>query len=262
VSGSMAAGFVYVSDDTSGPMAHVTVGKRVATGSLEPPWIVVDHSLERIIVARWPGRLFRVAIVPPRTDEEKAAMRRAASELQPTAGYTRALAVDMLEELPPSILFGPHGGAVVDVINVSRFLTEDTAARLASARHPTAADAYRRAWAQWLSADQERPVSEDHDVAGTLAAHASGRSGSPIGAGLMVAYRAVTDSARLRGKADAITIDDEGDELISEPWSTAMAALLDAAMAVGAPDLVGDDAAVLTAAWRAVIGDDAASAGA
>ena len=77
----------------------------------------------------------------------------------------------------------------------------------------------------------------------------------------MVAYRAVTDSARLRGKADAITIDDEGDELISEPWSTAMAALLDAAMAVGAPDLVGDDAAVLTAAWRAVTGDDAPSAG-
>jgi hypothetical protein len=52
-------------------------------------------------------------------------------------------------------------------------------------------------------------------------------------------------------------VDPDGEQLLSEPWATAGRALLHAAMAFGAPELVtGAEAAVLTADWRAVLGDE------
>src|SRR5690348_16795315 len=99
-------------------MEEVAAGMRVTLPSLGPPWIAVDHSLEHVHVAHWPGRLFRADVVPPATDEERAAMARAAAGLRADASYTRALAVDLLAEISPSVLFGPHGNAVIRVIGV------------------------------------------------------------------------------------------------------------------------------------------------
>jgi hypothetical protein len=166
------------------------------------------------------------------------------------------LAVDVLEELPTSILFGPHGNAVVEVINVECALTEDIASRVASARHVAATAAYRRAWARWSAAERPEPV-----VAGALALFSNGKSASPVRSGFLVPDEAVWDSARLRGDAGAVTINDDGEHVLSEPWSTATTALLEAAMAFGAPELVdGSDIEALASAWRSVIGNDPASA--
>lgn len=248
----MADGFVYVSDADPGPMAYASVGARVLKASVEPPWIVVDHSLDRIIVASWPGRLFRVAIVPPGTDEERTAMRRAAGELAPDAGYTRALGIDVLEELPPSVLFGPHGAAVADVIGFARALTGEMAARLASAVHPRAAEVYRTVWASW-SAARSRSGDQPADFSGVDAVHRAGRTGSPVGSGLMVVDRAVWERAEASGGVQAARVEGQPELVLSEPWAAAGTALIEAALAVGAPELVDDaEAAVLTTAWRAV----------
>lgn len=108
----MVSGYVYVDDEEQGPIAGAAPGRLVRNATLRPPWIVVHHSLDRVLVAQWPGRLFRVEVVPPSTREERAAMERAAAELAVDAGYTRAIAVEVLEELPAPSLFGPHGDAV------------------------------------------------------------------------------------------------------------------------------------------------------
>lgn len=119
-------------------MSGATAGTVVAKTSPEPPWIVVSHSLDTIPVTQWPGRLYHVAVVEPETAAERAVIDRANTELMPTVGYTRALGVDVIDELDPSIVFGAHGAAVVDVINAAKSLTAEQAARLASARHPRA----------------------------------------------------------------------------------------------------------------------------
>ncbi|MFC3502756.1 hypothetical protein ACFOOK_17485 [Micromonospora krabiensis] len=249
-------GFVYVVADRPGPMAGAGVGERVRIPSWAPPWIVVDHRLDRVLAGRWPGRLFRVRSVPPESDEERDALARAARNLGADAGYTRVSAVDVLEELRPGLLFGPHGDAVVDVLEHARLLTEPAARALAAARPPGADDAYDRAWRRWLDAQAGGAAYQDDDHRGVLAIPGVGPGRSPIGSGLVAVWTCVVDSARRRVGPAAFTVqtdDGEEDEVLLDPWRTAGGALLDAALALGAPDLVdAADAAVLTAAWRAV----------
>lgn len=204
---------------------------------------VSDHSAERVIVARWPGRLFRVVSVPPRTAEERAATARAAEGLVPHAGYTPVLAVEVLAELDPTILFGPRGAAVAGVIEVARSLTVDVAQRLADAVHPDAGAAYGRAWDTWLSTRDKGRTSP---------------VGSPVGGGFSVLSTAVNASAQRHG---AFFVDGDGENVLAEPWESASHALLHAAMALGAPELAGPtDAAVLVAAWESTIGYGTAGA--
>lgn len=76
-------------------------------------------------------------------------MARAGQDITPEAGYVRATTVDVLAELPPESLFGPHGRAVADVIETARSLTATGAALLASAYDPAAAGIYHAAWLRW-----------------------------------------------------------------------------------------------------------------
>ena len=59
-------------------------------------------------------------------------------------------------------------------------------------------------------------------------------------------------AGRLPGRAGGFVEDEDGERALGPVWDGAAAALLDAAMALGAPSDAGEDAAVLTAAWRAV----------
>ena len=241
---------MYVPYDDPGPMISAVPGQRVTKPTLEPPWIVVNHALEAVVVARWPGRLFRVAVVPPRSEAEAATMTRIAQGLLATAGYSRALAVDVVEELPAATVFGLHGDAVVAVLTFTASLTEDVAADLASRRDPGAARAYRAAWHRWLSGAHREAA--DRDPPGLLTLHGADRTGSPINNGFVVLHDVVQSAAKLRG-TDALVVDEDGDLVLAEPWLTAESALIEAAMALGAPDLVtAVEAEALTAAWRAV----------
>ncbi|MFI1653369.1 hypothetical protein ACH4ZU_00325 [Streptomyces sp. NPDC020472] len=223
--------------------------------SFEPPWLVVDHVLERVLVVRWPGRLFRVEVVPPATAEERAAMARAAENLRPDAGYTRAVSVDLVEELSPSVLFGRHGDAVRRVLDAGRDLDEERARRLAGARPPASDRAYSAAWDRWLAEQPKGARHHGRDHGSTLAVSGVGPSTSPIGHGFSVLCHTVRTSAKLHGGAGVYAVDEDGDEVLADPWHTALGALLDAAMAFGAPRCVdGEGATVLKAAWNSVFG--------
>ncbi|WP_335937998.1 hypothetical protein [Streptomyces sp. PTD5-9] len=249
------SGFVFVDQEAPDYLRRAVSGARVTLPSFEPPWLVVAHSLERVLVVRWPGRLFRAEIVPPATDEERAAMTRAAENLRSDAGYTRAHSIDLLEEISPATLFGPHGDAVRRVLDAGGALDEEGACRLAAARHPEADRAYSAAWDRWLA---EQPMGVVYRGTGherVVEIPGAGPSPSPVGHGLSALAHTVRESAGLRGGAGARDADEHGDEVLAEPWCTARDALLDAAMAFGAPRLVrGRPAAVLTAAWSAAFG--------
>lgn len=219
--------------------------------SLEPPWIVVDHAIENVVVAGWPGRLLRVASVPAADDEERAALERAAANLRADAGYSRVIAVDVLAELPATMLFGPNGEAVAEVLDVAGSLILGSARELAAARRPDADQAYSRAWQRWLDQQPSGGPYRDQDFDRVLAVPGAGPAPSPVGDGLMLTWTRAADSARRRAGPAAFSVNEHGCEVLLDPWATAAAALLDAAMALGAPGLTGpDDAVLLTAAWR------------
>ena len=56
-------GVVYVSELEDGPMKNASVGSTVRNPDKRPPWIVVNHSLQSVIVAKWPGKLWKVEII-------------------------------------------------------------------------------------------------------------------------------------------------------------------------------------------------------
>jgi hypothetical protein len=120
------------------PGAHV-----VSTGN--PPWLVVNHFLDRVIVRQWPVRPWRVG-----------AIEAAPQELQVSDWYTRAISVEIVEEVPAWVLFGEHGSELAHVVDAAAHLNTERAAALAQNRAPEAAGGYADVWNRW---QQERPTS-------------------------------------------------------------------------------------------------------
>ena len=233
-------GYVYVSDAEGGVLAQASAGARVSLPNREPPWIVVDHAVDTVIVAPWPGRLWRVRIV----DADGVA------QVSAHANYTCAVAVDVLEELPASRLFGEHGDAVCSVLARAAQLDAIQANVLARARHPDAAAAYSRAWDRWLAAVDPSSIHRGDDLGATLDIQAGSRM-SPINRGFIIIHRTVSDRAASLLGPSAFIVDEEGDQWLEPTWSAAAAALTEAAMAFGAPTLCSEgDRIILTTAWR------------
>jgi hypothetical protein len=242
-------GFLLVGHDEIGPMASAQVGGRVARPKLGPPWFAVSHTLERVLLT-WPARLFRVAMLPATTPEEQANLDLAASGIRADAWYTRVLAVEVLEELPAWVLFGPHGERVAAIADAAAALTLAQAAALARVRHPGAAAARSRVWRRWLQSQPGRDSDVDGDRSQTL-----DNEGSPIGGGMSLMFNLVWKSAKARGGPEAFRPDpqpdEEGDEILQQPWYDASTALLDAAVAESVPHLLQDNEAdVLCQSWR------------
>jgi hypothetical protein len=240
----LTRGFVYVPDSDPGVLAGAVPGVIVCKPDRLPPWIVVDHSIESAVIARWPGKLWQVAVLDAVGVEQA----------NPSAHYTRAVAVQVIDEVPASRLFGEHGESVSAVLSFASGLDPAAVRRLTELRHPQATEAYSRAWERWLSGVEGGTVYVGSDFSRTLAA-GIGRLKSPIGNGLSLVYRVVWDRADALLGPTAFVVDDEGERSLVSDWDCAATALLDAAMAFGAPSVVTEgDAVILTSAWRAVAG--------
>ncbi|CAB3642980.1 hypothetical protein [Achromobacter pestifer] len=223
-------------------------GNEVRLPKAAPPWLVVDQSIASITIgSRWPGQLWRVRV------QTLGDM----SGLVAQPGYWRAQAIELLEAIPLSTLFGPQGEAVMDIITRVDTLTRVEAQALEANLHPSAWTAYSRAWMRWSTARGETRQMEEEEWRGTLAASTgSDKQHSPIQSGFLLIH------SLLRQRADAIDgdnaftrIEEDGEiEIVLKPlWRNACDAILFAAMARGAPQCVSpDDAAVLTRAWGRV----------
>jgi hypothetical protein len=249
-------GFVYVPHVDTGPMANVAAGQRIQIPGRAPPWIVVDQVLASIVIARWPGRLWAVEVVDPMTNSELRAAGH--GPLRSDARYVRAAAVKVLHELPVATLFGQHGAKVCAVIEAAANLTVERAVRLVGARHPNAGRTQTRVWKLWLKRNGAPANRYGDNLDGTLSVPGT-PSKSPVGAGLLVIKGEVGRRAEAIGGPSVWLTDDVDPEgaWLAQPWLGGSIALLDAALAFGAPNLMNDDDRnVLAAAWRDVVGPD------
>ena len=239
----VSEGYVYVSSEDAGVLAHARAGMTISLQDRRPPWIVVDHSIGSIIVARWPGKLWRVRVADVDGIEQASVAAR----------YTRAFSVEIIDGIPVSRLFGERGEAVCSVIEKATNLELSQIQLLARARDPAAADAYSRTWNDWLAAVGESAPYRDEDLRGTLAIPAGG---SPVQCGLTVLYQTISKRAADLAGSSAFIVDDDGNKYLEPTWSAAAGALLEAAMAFGAPLVSDSDRLIMSKAWHLVFGAD------
>lgn len=237
-------GFVFASLARDDEMVHAEPGRIVRNATAGRPWIVVARGIESVLGAGWPGRLWEVEVLEAASDQPREG-----------AGYTRAVAVRVVRELPPSILFGEHGDDVLRVIEKAAVLEPDEAVELGARSAGAAREAYARAWEAWLAKVEPGNFHRGSDHGDTLAVFAGGTR-SPIGIGLTVLHDVLTRRAReVAGEAAFTTDEEEGEMYLSSPWSEASGPLLQAAMAFGAPELVSDpDRRAMLDAWERCFG--------
>jgi hypothetical protein len=229
-------GYVYVAEENRGAMSAAKKGSRVSLPEPRPPFIVVNENIDLVIVARWPGKLWLVRVVDALSDE----LERNLGLGRPNPRrYVRAIAVDVLEEVPAWKLFGPHGAAICEVIDKATQLDSATITALARSRHPDAENAYSRAWGIWIKGMKSRPAGIH----------------SPVNCGFPIISFSVRERANAICGEAAFVLDEDGEKCLEPTWSAASKALCEAAMALGAPELSpNEDRNCLAKAWISVFG--------
>jgi hypothetical protein len=247
---SPVEGFIYVAANDRSPLADAVEGKTISIPGRKPPWIVVNHDLSKVIVAKWPGRLWRAKVIEAATPEDQA---RSGGPPRASAKYTRAISVSVGEELPVWTLFGSSGERILPVIDAATNLTRERATILAAARSPEAAEAAGRVWKRWLEHVDAPELYQHGDFDRTLAIPATDDR-SPVRSALTVVHNEVFQRAKTLEGSDAMVEDGE-DVWLVEPWNTAAAVLTDAALAQAPSDFVSEaDFALLTKGWNAMSG--------
>jgi hypothetical protein len=178
-------GYVYVSvDDTNPVLGSMRPDIRVGGFSDRPPWIVVDHSPQSVILARWPGRLWKV-----RT------LRKASEQPRADAGYVRATAVHVIDEVPLADLFVHNGPEIVRFLNRVSELTAAQIAALGREQDEEAARVHSLVWDRWLAETDASShfIGETHT--GTIAI-GSKAPHSPVGNAPSVLHTQLTNLAR------------------------------------------------------------------
>jgi hypothetical protein len=184
--------------------------------------LVVHEVATDVLV--WPSSLWRV-------DDLERPVR-----LQSGSRWVRCRAFTVVEQVPGWLVAGPHGDAVEWVISQARMLTSAHVDALASLPDEGEDPLKRALWARW---------SRNH-----------GRSGSPVGCGLLTLHKAETEAAHRAGPHLFGWDEEDGVERLSDPaWLRASHAASAAAPALGAPELLAPaENAVLTRRWATVFG--------
>lgn len=251
------SGFLYVSQTDDESLRQIQAGTRVQNSTRKPPWIIVDHTTASITIAHYPGTLWSVEVIDPATEEDFKAVET--SGLLSTATYTRAIAVDVHQELPVSLLFGPQGEVICQILKTIDTLTEAQAEDLSRHLHADAEGVYAEAWRGWLTHEDARSIYLNQHRLQTLGIPGHHHD-SPIDKGFYVIHHQVGNQAKKFTEGAALIVDDEGDVTLNPVWSAASTACLHVAMRYGAKDWLSEaECNVLGAAWDVVIGSDRSS---
>ncbi|WP_321489115.1 hypothetical protein [uncultured Hyphomonas sp.] len=239
---AVETGFIYLSEGKLGRFADAEEGTTESNPSSEPPWIIVDHSLRDVTVARWPGRLWLAQVL---------------ERLEPQGhrgNYTRCTSVKIVREMPTHYLFGPYGEQVEQVLRFAGGLDRGGAERLASHRHPDAAELTAQGWHRWQALVTGTENTPDRDMRGVV--RAANNLKSPVGHGLSLAHGAVWDAAERIDGAAAFEEDEDERRLIG-PWAAAGSAMLETVWGLGAPELFDvPEREKLLRAWQKRPGHD------
>ncbi|QDQ88375.1 hypothetical protein FMZ60_12775 [Alcaligenaceae bacterium SJ-26] len=232
-------GFVYESrEDTTTHIGAAAIGQ-IITQEDAPPYIVVYHDIENILVTRWPGRLWHVKILATAQDQPAT-----------QANYTRATSIEVCEERSAARLFGPRGETVGSIQDLIPNLTLAQIEHLAHHATSAISSDYDAAWETWLAHAHPSDTPPEAQSVGVLTMN-SNQLHSPLGYAFTLAHAQYCKRVRALAGSDAFEADEDGDEWLRAPWSEALTTLLAVIMGLGAPHLYeAENTALMTKVWQ------------
>lgn len=239
-------GYVYYSVDEDKRFSEAKAGDIIKNKSNRPPWIVVDHDLNSIIVTKWPGKLFEVEVLN-QSNEKKLN-----KGLVKDVWYTRTLGVKIIREIPLENLFGDNGVEICQIINITRNITVQQVISLSKFKNDDSREIYSKAWEKWIAIyDKESSYATDkHYDTLKIFINNNRHISSPIKQGLAIIASQLDSRAReILGK-EAFIID-KGEEYLISEWANAMEKLLHAGMAEESESLLTlEEKEILTKPFR------------
>lgn len=226
-------GFVYSADEDNELFKDAKVGDLIIKQDRKPPFIVVDHTLDKTIITRWPGKLYKVEVI--NQSEEKDLNKG----LVKNVWYTRTLGIKILEEVPVENIFGKNGKQISRVIDLTRNLTEEQVNLLSRYSIEFGRDLFTKAWRNWILLTDKDYVYLNDDHYNTLEVFPKNQVySSPIRKGLSIISSQFNIRAReLVGEA-AFGFDDEGEIYLQPKWSKACENLRQAGMSYESDNLL------------------------
>jgi len=236
--------------------SKLEAGQRIKNTNNGPPYMVVCEQMESLIPTGefWPNRLWRVCVI------KLGDM----SNTVPNVWYRRANEIELIEEIPVGMLFGPHGERILPLFSQVMELTstEVNALHANNTSHSAAQAAYTSAWRHWnKNLKHPRSHTYEQEQGMTIASPpGSDRKNSPINYGFSLINDLVWRRAReLDGENAFIKYIEDGQTEIelNEHWRTTSSAFLHKAMELSmAQYLSSIECEALTQLWSSVFGHE------
>ena len=226
---------------------EIVAGMRVDRGTSKPPWLVIDHNLDDMILTRWPLTLWKAKVIKPISPQGHI------------GNYTRCISIEVLEQLPTYLAFSDTDRGITDILDVAQNLSAEDATLLASSRNENADLIYSNAWKKWLEINNIEGRREYSDWSKAIEFGII-KGGAPVRHCFSLIEREVFERAGELVGDDAYLHEEDGTPYLAPPWNQAASTLIDAAMACGASYLVDQDGYnILMSPLRTVTPDQAAN---
>lgn len=232
-----AYGFIYHSLQATPAIEQTQLGQVVS--ATDKPWQVHDD-VATIYVEQWPGQLWFIEILEH--------LDKSVGEESTTTAVTK---LRPLKQLPCSLLFGPKGENICQLLDMINQITLAQIEQLASLANPISAEAYAKVWNNWLTNTTNPTMHRDADHTGTLAI-GEGVNASPIYNGLLTIKELVHERAQqLMGDEAFIKVVGYNELYLAPLWSKACSVLLQSAMGLGAEQYIhSKELPLLLLGWR------------
>jgi len=219
-------GFLYISDKSRDDrFIDVHQDSIIKNKSKKPPYFVVNHNINRIIITEWPGKLFFV--------ETLSSYWRLNRNLLKNAGYTRANGVKILEVLELHKLFGKNGKLIKQVVDKSNNIEIDEAKILSKHLKNKSCEIYDIAWKRWLALKNiQNENSENYlGTSGIISNETELDQYSPLGEVLSIIGNLLYKRIQQIDNENGLIVDNEGEIRLSNLWNTTQQTLFNIAMA-------------------------------
>ncbi len=225
-------GYVYVPVGEDVRFDRAIRGTIIENDSFAPPWIIVDKTFEKIILTKWPGKLFEVEILNPAKEEHINV------DISKDAQYLRTTGIKILNELPTDLLFGKYGSEVVTILNTIKKITKENVENISGLLSQNAREIYSTVWSSWIN-DNTHTSNTNYDTL-KIVSEIHQRS-SPINEGLSLIKSTFDKRAvEVLGKYTWV-FDKNGNPSLNNTWQKASEVFLHAAMSFESYDLLSKE---------------------